>query len=373
MGAIGAATMEALGRLPSEEEFGEARRWRYDEEEGSWPTGGPGRRPQTKAPFAKIWAGLSGVDGPQDLRLVRTALASLFGLSPPDHHILRVTNDCDLLSSVIERIYLANQLVPHSPTPHCMGGIVLIAGTGSIATAFGPPSLSSPPLGNSTPHVLHALGRLGGYGYLLGDEGSSYYVGQQTIKQLLGFFDRHQEPRSLLGGEREPQEEDGGTKRKEPRMGVDDETIERSSLLHEVLAHFQVQRLADLLASVYAIPSEHERKLRIAGLSRLAMRAAFADQAPPDLFARSILQHAACRLSELVCELSNLYHLPPPHSVLCLGGGMWSYSQFRLLVLETMRDKWNALWGWVETIDQPDQLAALSLASHLPSSTPPCH
>ncbi|KNZ62344.1 hypothetical protein VP01_1282g5 [Puccinia sorghi] len=376
MRAIGEATMEALRSLPDEEEFRVARSWRYnDDEEGSSAdrscSATPARRPgapQTAAPFAKIWAGLSGVDGPQDLRLVRPALASLFGLSPPYDHILRVTNDCDLLSSVIQRIYNDNHLAPESSTP-CMGGIVLIAGTGSIATAFGPPSITSPPLGSSSiPHVLHALGRLGGYGYLLGDEGSSYYVGQQTIKQLLRFFDRHQEPRPFLDTHRDPQVEQV----RRP-MGVDDQMIERSSLLKEVLAHFQVHRLADLMASIYSMPSEHERKLRIAGLSRLVMRAAFGDDETTDPFARSILQNAACRLSELVEDLCNLYNLLPAHTVLCLGGGMWSYSQFRLLVLDTMRTKWNALWGWVETIDQPDQLAAISLASNLPSSTPPCN
>jgi hypothetical protein len=36
---------------------------------------------------------------------------------------------------------------------------------------------------------------MGSYGYLLGNKGSAYYVGHQTIKDLLAFVDRHQEPR----------------------------------------------------------------------------------------------------------------------------------------------------------------------------------
>jgi hypothetical protein len=52
-----------------------------------------------------------------------------------------------------------------------------------------------------------------------------------------------------------------------------------------VRAHFQIDRPANLMAAVYSIPSEHERKLKIAELSRLVMRAAFGAQ--QDTFAHN--------------------------------------------------------------------------------------
>jgi N-acetylglucosamine kinase-like BadF-type ATPase len=282
-------------------------------------------------------------------------LVNLFGLSREPTK-LKLTNDCDLLCSAIERVYKANQLSPDSP---CLGGIVLIAGTGSIATAFGPSTRPLPqhPSGPSE-SLLEPLGRMGGYGYLLGDEGSSYYVGQETIKELLSFFDRHQEPRTFSSGDSETSEDRKLTRRGKP-MGVDDQTLECSRLLGPVLTHFAIDRLENLLASVYSIVNEHERKVRIAELSRLVMRAAF-DGPEPDGFARRILERAGHRLSELVCQLCTLYELDPKQMVLCLGGGMWSYTQFRDLVIHAMRINWNAHWGWVETIHQPDQVAALS-------------
>ncbi|PLW46698.1 hypothetical protein PCASD_03674 [Puccinia coronata f. sp. avenae] len=348
MVSIGEATLDALRRLPDEAELTCAKSWTY---EGYGAAHGRAIQP---APFARIWAGLSGVDGPEDLRVLRPALASLFGLPPSPHGdedglVLRVTNDCDLLSSAIERVYKTSQSSPDDV--QCQGGIVLIAGTGSIATAFGPKTLPDGNSGAGQSYVLEAVGRMGGYGYLLGDEGSAYYVGHQTIKDLLGFVDRHQEPRSEKDGQV------AGTSRKP--MGAHDTAIERSSLLGPVRAHFQIDRLANLMAAVYAIAAEHERKLKIAELSRLVMHAAFGAQ--PDAFARTILERAGERLSELVRDLCALHELKPPQMVLCLGGGMWSYPQFKLLVLDIMRTQWDAHWGWVETIDQPDQLAAISL------------
>ncbi|WAR59534.1 hypothetical protein PtB15_11B174 [Puccinia triticina] len=304
--SIGDATIAALRSLPAGGALTQARSWTYD----GFQSNGCASRP---APFARIWAGLSGVDGPEDHRLVYAGLANLFGLTPflardPDDQAtprLKVTNDCDLLCSAIETVYKVHKFSPDTP---CLGGIVLIAGTGSIATAFGPSSKAT----QSPDHhaeTLEPLGRLGGYGYLLGDEGSSYYVGQQTIKMLLAFFDCHQEPRkSSMDLESDP------TPPRRKPLGMDDQALERSSLLAPVMAHFEIDRLENLLASVYSITSEHERKLKIAELSRLVMRAAFDEQQPD-----------------------------------------------RDLVLQTMRLKWNANWGWVETVHQPDQVAAVSL------------
>ncbi|PLW46729.1 hypothetical protein PCASD_03678 [Puccinia coronata f. sp. avenae] len=53
----------------------------------------------------------------------------------------------------------------------------------------------------------------------------------------------------------------------------------------------------------------HERRLKIAELSRLVMHAAFG--ARPDVFARSILERAGERLSALVLDLRVVHELKP--------------------------------------------------------------
>ncbi|MBW0467394.1 hypothetical protein O181_007109 [Austropuccinia psidii MF-1] len=324
--SIGEATLQALRSLPTQ--FASARQWQFEDYKIS------GLNSQA-APFVKIWAGLSGVDSPQDVKVMKTALSNLFGISSPSKSsLIEVTNDCDLLSSVIEKHYRSNH---KSKNKSCLGGIVLIAGTGSIATLFKPVYNSL-----TGSRLLQPAGRLGGYGYLLGDEGSSFYVGRETVKTILHALDRGEDTESNNG-------------------------IFDSTLLKEVLQHFKVKSSTDLLAAVYSLDktngeNEHDRKVRLAEVSKLVMKCAFPITGRGDKFALKVMLKSAEKLSELVAELCNLHHLNPNQLVLCLGGGMWGYSAFQSLVLKTMNDKWGANWGWAETIKQPDQLAAILLA-----------
>ncbi|PLW46699.1 hypothetical protein PCASD_03677 [Puccinia coronata f. sp. avenae] len=139
------ATVNALQQLPDDAELAWAKRWTYVATQ--------------PAPFARIWAGLRGIGGPEDLRVLRPGL---FGLPPALHTehdgpVLRLTRDCDLLSSVIEEVYKDSQ--SSSERSRCQGGIFLIAGTGSIATAFKPTD-RHPGAGPSP--VLEAVDRMGG-------------------------------------------------------------------------------------------------------------------------------------------------------------------------------------------------------------------
>lgn len=53
-------------------------------------------------------------------------------------------------------------------------GLVVIAGTGSIVYAVG---------------KNHQVSRVGGWGYLLGDEGSGYYIGQEALRFITRHYD----------------------------------------------------------------------------------------------------------------------------------------------------------------------------------------
>lgn len=107
-------------------------------------------------PFDAAFLGMAGVVSPQDRDVIRS-IAQDLALAPPER--VGVDHDC--------RVALAGGLTGRP-------GIVLIAGTGS--SCFG----------------MNAAGeswRSGGWGYLISDEGSSYWLGVQAMTAAVRAFD----------------------------------------------------------------------------------------------------------------------------------------------------------------------------------------
>jgi N-acetylglucosamine kinase-like BadF-type ATPase len=94
--------------------------------------------------LAGAWLGIAGIDHPDDSRLLLDRLRTV---APS----VRLTNDAELVLSGL---------------PECVG-IALIAGTGSIALGR-----------NAAGHAARA----GGWGHLLGDEGSGYDLGRRALQ-----------------------------------------------------------------------------------------------------------------------------------------------------------------------------------------------
>jgi N-acetylglucosamine kinase-like BadF-type ATPase len=107
--------------------------------------------------------GLAGVDTPEDVQLV-TTWARQQGLAAP----LQVVND--------------SELVLAAGTPQGWG-VALISGTGSVC-------LGRDPDGRSL--------RVGGWGYLLGDEGSGYQVALRALRVATQTADGRAEAHGLL-------------------------------------------------------------------------------------------------------------------------------------------------------------------------------
>ncbi|KAG0142990.1 hypothetical protein CROQUDRAFT_96833 [Cronartium quercuum f. sp. fusiforme G11] len=324
--SIGHATLQALAKLPSHYP---ATSWTFHQ----------------PAPFMKIWAGLSGVDSQADVVAMKAALGELFGLGPQDEKVLVISNDCDLLSGSIEFHYRRSIEISSSYKP-CDGGIVLIAGTGSIATAYVPSSFSAIDVPRES--LLKVAGRVGGYGYLLGDEGSAFDVGRFTVKAVLEAAD---------AGELE-------VKLDRPLSS----TIANSTLLPALLDHFGVHHVDDLLGAVYRLnksagQTEHDRKVRLAEVSRVVMRCAYPGDPSVvgDQFALEVMAQTAKKLSVLLHEVCRIHNLKPERLVLCLGGGMWAYEAYKETVLRLTAESWGAEWGWVESVKEPDQVAATTL------------
>lgn len=148
-------------------------------------------------------------------------------------------------------------------------GLVVIAGTGSIAFGFLPDGASF---------------RIGGWGYLFGDEGSGYDIGKETIRRTLMAYDGR-EPATLLTA--------------------------------ALTDYFHVPGIIDIIPIVYQSP-----KSIIAGLVPVVSEAA----KKRDSMAIGILNEAAEHLASLV-HSGMLQFAKRPEIV--LAGGVWHCDAIR--------------------------------------------
>lgn len=155
-------------------------------------------------------------------------------------------------------------------------GFILIAGTGSIV--YG--------VSTSTGKTI----RYGGWGYLLGDEGSGFHMGKMALKSVLKSYDRR------------------GPKTK---------------LTNLLLKHFNIQQVPELVKIYF----DENLVQNIAQLSKYVMEAAMQE----DLVAMSILDDSIHELVKLV-EAAIQYLLEMDEKVLVLHGGLFSDPYFKNLV-----------------------------------------
>lgn len=162
-------------------------------------------------------------------------------------------------------------------------GVALIAGTGSLA--FGK-------------NEAGEVARAGGWGYLLGDEGSGYQIAMAAMKAIL---------KSVEG--RGP------------------ETCLQATMLRAL----KLEDSQDLIGYVYR--SEHNRS-EIAALSKLVFDAAEAE----DIVAVMILQQAVEDLAELVKAVVLQLHFSNENYALALTGGVLLHQrEYRVSFLARLR------------------------------------
>ncbi|KAJ5304323.1 uncharacterized protein N7443_003983 [Penicillium atrosanguineum] len=249
------ATMEAIRHLPHNEYLR------------------PGMTPR----FSKVWAGIAGLHHADKLEVLTSHLEKLFGVSA-EKGSLRLTSDSALLSACIEG---------YTSTRTC---ISLISGTGSVATAFQK---------DTNGHVVEVR-RTGGWGHLIGDDGSSFHIGKLALQALL---------RSI-----------------EISESVDE--IHLSEMEREILAYFGCTKNEVLSRLLY---SGKNPKRDIGDLAKIVTRLAFRDK-NPDTQALEILHSAASSLAQLIQPL--IKTCPPISSLLILSGALMGLSEFRELIYE---------------------------------------
>ncbi len=176
------------------------------------------------------WLGVAGVDSSATISRLLPHVSTL--LSVPTERLI-ISNDTHLLAAPL-------RLLPDVQT-----AVVVVAGTGSIVSSFreGP--------GDALPE---ALARVGGWGWILGDEGGGFDVGRTALRALLA-------------------EEDSET------TGV---AVTPGALREKVLKNFGVAEVMELLAAVYAPDSTSSlpREKRLSSLCPLVFEAAFEDGDP---------------------------------------------------------------------------------------------
>ncbi len=234
-------------------------------------------------PIHKAWLGLAGIDRQADHELLLPHLCELA-------EQVRVTNDAELLLAGLEKAI----------------GVVLISGTGSIA------------LGRD---ASGQKARSGGWGHILGDEGSGYAIAQQALQAVVRASDG-----------RGPQ----------------------TALRERILQAWNLQNTDELIGEIYGEPD----KAKIASLSSCVMITARAG----DQVAAAILQQAAKELALAVHAVCQQLQFSGQEIPLALGGGLlMNEADFCTQVIQQIR--YLQPIGQVVLVSQPTLTAARAARS----------
>jgi N-acetylglucosamine kinase-like BadF-type ATPase len=176
------------------------------------------------------WLGIAGVDSPSAASLLLPHVSKL--LSVPAERLI-ISNDTHLLAAPLRIL------------PDVRTAVAVVAGTGSIVVSFREGMVNAP---------LEALARVGGWGWILGDEGSGFDVGRTAVRALLA-------------------QQDKGS------VGI---PVAHGPLREKLLKKFGVNEVMDLLGVVYAPDSTNPlpREGRLSSLCPFVFEAAFEDGDP---------------------------------------------------------------------------------------------
>jgi N-acetylglucosamine kinase-like BadF-type ATPase len=207
---------------------------------------------------------------------VPRAIMSIAGAADPDVRVKLL--EWGHATKFASRIAIVSDFLPvlAAGTDNCVG-VALVSGTGSSAFARNADGRTA---------------RCGGWGYLLGDEGSGYAIGRAALQLAL---------RALEFGRK------GGS-------------LERS-----VLAELRADSVADVTHAVY---SSSDVRARVAAMAPIVIAAADIGEST----ALSILDSAARELAELVARAARSVNLAPASLQLAVSGGM-------LLNAQPLRDR----------------------------------
>ncbi|KAF9268697.1 hypothetical protein L218DRAFT_954144 [Marasmius fiardii PR-910] len=283
--------------------------------------------------FAAAWFGVSGVDSPAAVASILQPLSDL--LSIPIGPQLLIANDVHLLASPVQM---------HSDVS---SAVAVVGGTGSIAVSF-----------RQEGKQLKELGRVGGWGWILGDEGGGFSVGREALRYILTRNDR--DSVKLRGSL--PLAKEG-------------------SLEDRLLRHFSCRTIMDMLNEVHAAdpgsvasstPKSPKaphlslvREKRLSSLSPLVFAAALENEDPEAL---AVLRLCAGMLADQIAVLVGEPTDEKPglvraeDSILSFGGSLVGLEPYRKMVLDSLAAKGHDFRRMV-FVDDAAASGALALAA----------
>ncbi|KAF9228387.1 hypothetical protein BS17DRAFT_691984 [Gyrodon lividus] len=298
------------------------------------PSAEPVPLPPTEELFASAWFGISGVDSPAAAHNASVALSALLGI--PMGQRLIVANDTHLLAAPL-RLY-----------PDISHAVTAIGGTGSCVVSF-----IQAPSG-----LLAELARIGGWGWILGDEGGGFHVGRETLRQMM--FDTARESLGMT-----PPPKSALKAKVLARFGIDGE--EKAA---EVLPVVHLPELSLTAEATSGVPSYLlvAREKRLSQLSPLVFEAAFKEG---DEFALKVLRNCAGELADQIAMLclgpGEDRSLKPKgvnaeDAVLCFGGSLVGIEMYREIVLDELKKRGH-IFRYIEFVDDAAAVGAIGVAS----------
>ncbi len=247
------------------------------------------RQAGADAPFRAAWIGLAGVDRPNDRDRLLPHLDALAAL-------VRLTNDAELALTGLDGAV----------------GVAVIAGTGSIAVGR---------------DAAGTMARSGGWGHIMGDEGSGYELGRLALKAAARAADG-----------RGPQ----------------------TALLPAIMAEWHLARPDAMIDRVYP---EGDKGL-IARLSTLVFTAA----REKDTVAQGIVHDSAVELALTALAVGEMLEFPDRRLPLALAGGLLLHEgEYRAMMLRRIRRRRPV--GQIALVAEP-ALSAARAAIQLTGAAP---
>lgn len=262
--------------------------------------------------FDSVWVGIAGYERPALTQSLNNAIYEL--VKTPPGKPPKVTADIDLLSASVSMKQDIDSV------------IVVVSGTGSIGMSF-----------KRTESGFHRQARVGGWGHLLGDDGSGYGIGRQALRKALHETDVYRMTHGMTSS---------------PAPSL-------SPLSQAIYEHFKDQYPTsnpdDLLSSIVmpasGLHGTEDAALgttkRIAGVAKIVLSMAATDDD-----AREIVNSGTVSLAELVSLLARGQGIDVPRCGLVLAGGLMQDELYRSALVEVVKKQLGE-FGQVEAVNQP--------------------
>ncbi|PSR79493.1 hypothetical protein PHLCEN_2v7018 [Hermanssonia centrifuga] len=286
--------------------------------------------PPSEPIFAAAWLGVSGVDSQAAIDKITPAISALLGI--PAGRNLIVCNDTHLLAAPLQM---------HDDVS-C--AVTCIAGTGGIVVSFTQVEGGG----------LKEMGRVGGWGWILGDEGGGYHVGREAVRQIL--------IRSDIASVEGPWEV--------PLKG-------KETLQTRILELFGLTDVYELLTAIHLpdpsstnpitdpnVPEymHFPREKRLSQLAPLVFASAFEDKDP---LAINVLKTTSGLLVDQICILlkeNTLKGVKANEGVICFGGSLAGVESYRQMLLDRLAELGH-VFKRIEFVDDAAAVGAKGLAS----------